>query len=292
MRESTLPSAPRSRPVSWPRVACLFGLLLVGLVVLRLTGAVERRVFYFPMRESFPTPEGVQDVWFTTPDGVKLHGWFLRAADAAPGERRPAVLHCHGNAGNVESHVDFSRFLIHRGFSVFIFDYRGYGRSDESACSRERLKVDALAAYDALAGRADVDAARIGVYGVSLGGVFALAVAGERNAASVCTVSSFASWPGIAGDHVPVLGPLLIRGGLDAESLVRKLGTKPYLIVHGERDSIVPVRHAGLLEAAAKAARVPVERVDIPQAGHNDIADYEQSRRAIGEFFERTLKPR
>ncbi len=285
----------RKRSNPWLRAARVVAVLLVGAAVLRMTGWVERLVFYFPSRDEFPTPKSVEDVWFTTPDGVKLHGWLLRAAGAEPGEKRPAILHCHGNAGNIESHADFSRFLVHRpphGFHVLIFDYRGYGRSDAGTPSRGVLRVDALAAYDALAARADVDATKIGVYGVSLGASFALAVAAERPAAAVCTVSGFSSWAGIAGDHVPVLGPLLIGRGLDGKSLVAKLKGRPYLIVHGALDGIVPPRHAGVLEEAAKAAGVKVERVDIGEAGHNDIADYDASREAIGGFFERALSTR
>lgn len=268
------------------RLALVF---LVGVLVLRLTGWVERLVFYMPSRDAFVTPRGVEDFWITTPDGVKLHGWFLRAAGAQPGEKRPAILHCHGNAGNIESHADFSRWLVHRAVHVFIFDYRGYGKSDEAPISRRALRVDALAAYDALAARSDVDPARIGVYGVSLGASFALAVAGERNAASVCTVSAFSSWAGVAGDHVPVLGPALIGRGLDGQQLVAKLGNRPYLIVHGALDVIVPPRHAERLEAAARKAGVPVERVSVGEAGHNDITDFEASREAIAGFFQRTL---
>lgn len=273
----------------WGRLAHLALVLLAGALVLRMTGWVERAVFYFPVREQFAAPSGVEDVWIITPDGVKLHAWLLRTAGAEPGEKRPAVLHLHGNAGNILSHADFSRWLVHRGVHVLILDYRGYGQSDPARISRDRLRVDALAAFDALAAKADVDPRRIGVYGVSLGASFALAVAAERPVAAVCTVSGFASWPGIAGDHMPVLGPLLIRSGVDGEALARKLGTTPYLIVHGAKDAIVPPRHAERLERAAKAAGVAVERVIVAEAEHNDIADYEATRAAVGEFFARAL---
>jgi hypothetical protein len=263
--------------------------LLAAALVLRMTGWVERAVFYFPVREQFATPRGVEDVWITTPDGVRLHAWFLSAAGAEPGDKRPAVLHLHGNAGNILSHADFSRWLVHRGVHVLILDYRGYGQSDPVRISRDRLRVDALAAFDALAARVDVDPRRIGVYGVSLGASFALAVAAERPAAAVCTVSGFASWPSIAGDHVPVLGPLLIRPGIDGEAFASKLGTTPYLIVHGAKDAIVLPHHAERLERAAKRAGVPVQRVIVAEAEHNDIADFEVTRTAVGEFFARVL---
>jgi len=267
--------------------------LVMGIVVLmlRVTSLVESLVFYMPSRAAFANPRGFEDVWFTSSDGTRLHGWFMRAADAAPGEVRPAILHCHGNAGNVDSHVDFSRFLTHAGFHVFIFDYRGYGRSDAARLPRRAtLLRDSCAAFDVLGARADVDAKRIGVYGVSLGAVFALAVAGEREqVASVCTVSAFSSWSGVASDHFPVLGGLLIPRGLDPKRLAPKLGTRPYLIVHGTNDEIIDVRHAGVLEAAAKEAGVGVRVARIDGADHNGIANYEESREAVRAFYLETL---
>lgn len=273
------------------RLARVAAVLVVLAAAGRMSGLVESITFYFPSRETFVTPLGVEDVWFTTPDGVRLHGWFMPATNAGKGKRRATVLHCHGNAGNIESHVEFSRFLVDAGVHVFLFDYRGYGRSDPARrLSRERLVTDALAAWDAMAARADVDAERSGVYGVSLGGAIAAAVAAERpGVRAVGLVSAFASFPSVAADHVPLLGPVLIpRGRATAES-VRALGTRPLLIVHGGADDIVRPHHAERIAAAARAAGVSVERVDVPDAGHNDIAEHAAMRDATAGFFRRVL---
>lgn len=266
-------------------------MLLVLVLAMRLTGFVESKALYFPSRATFQNPPGCEDVWITTPDGKRLHAWFLRATDAAPGEIRPAILHCHGNAGNVESHLDFSRFLTQRGMHVLIFDYRGYGRSDSARMlTREPLAVDSLAAFDVLAARPDADPKHIGVYGVSLGAVFALHVAEHRPAvACACTVAAFSSWGGVASDHLPVLGNLLMSGGLDPRDLVPHLGKRPYLIAHGDADEIVSIRHAEILEAVAKAVGVPVQLVRIKGGDHNGIVDRQDSRDAIGEFFTNNL---
>lgn len=270
----------------WPRVAAL----LVLVLSLRWSGLAESLAFYVPSRHRELTPRGAEDVWITTPDGAKLHGWFLRAADASPGEKRPAVLHCHGNAGNIADHLGFSQFLTQRGLHVLVFDYRGYGESTlDHRLTREKLREDSLAAFDWLTARPDVDAARIGTYGVSLGGGFALRVAAERPVACVCTLAGFSNWSGVAGDHVPVLGSLLIGRGLEPEEAATRLGTRPYLIVHGSRDSIVLPRHGEGLEKAAKSAGTPVTRAVIDGAGHNDIIEYADTREAIGKFFSREL---
>lgn len=286
---------PPQRPgflVRIRRMVVALGILAVIALITGSTGMIESVTFYFPSRQPFATERGVEDVSIATPDGKTLHGWFIRARGARPGEVRPAVLHCHGNAGNISSHVDFSRFLTDRGVHVLIFDYRGYGRSSPArGIRREHLVVDALAAFDALAARPDVDPARIGIYGVSLGGAPALAVATQRPARSVCSVSAFTSFPSVASDHVPILARLLIMPGRAPIDDVARLGSRPYLIVHGERDSIVRPRHARELHAAANAGGVPVSLAMIRQADHNDIAEYEQMRTEVGDFFARTLAP-
>lgn len=281
----------RSRRWHW-RLSRLALILTLLVATMRLTGWMESLAFYFPSRAAFTTPPGFEDVSITTPDGKRLHAWFIRAEGAAPGEVRPAILHCHGNAGNIESHLDFSHFLTHAGFHVLLFDYRGYGRSDAAKMlTREPLAIDALAAFDALVARPDVDPKRIGVYGVSLGAVFALNVAKHRPAvASACTVAAFSSWNGVASDHLPILGHLLISNALSPRDLVPSLGSRPYLILHGDADEIVSIRHAGILEDAAKTANVPVQVARIKGGDHNAVMDRQESREAVANFFESTLQ--
>lgn len=277
----------RGRP-RYLRVLFVLCILVAIAAGVRWTAAAES-LFYFPSRQQFPTPRGYEDVWFAAPDGTKLHGWFLRARDAARSEVRGCVLHCHGNAGNIESHVGFSSFLTERSMHVFIFDYRSYGQSQPGTLRRAALLRDALAAFDAVAARPDVGA--IGVYGVSLGGVFALGVAGERDrVASVCTVSAFSSWGAVAGDHSFGLGRVLIPTGLEPARLARRLGGRDYLVVHGDEDDIVPARHADVLETAARDAGARVSRATIQGAGHNDVMDSDEAREAVATFFSRTLR--
>jgi uncharacterized protein len=207
------------------------------------------------------------------------------------------VLHCHGNAGNVESHLVFSEFLAEpfgqrEGASVFVFDYRGYWRSDAAQwLTRDKLMADTRAAYRYVCGRADVDAGRVGVLGVSLGGAFALRLAAEEpEIRAVCTLAAFSSFASVAGDHVPILGPMLIGDGLKPATSAGELGPgRPYLIVHGTADGIVRMRHAALLEAAATRGGARVQRVMIEGARHNDIADMPAMGDAVRALFENEL---
>lgn len=83
------------------------------------------------------------------------------------------------------------------------------------------------------------------------------AAAADPRVRAVATVSAFSSWQAVASDMLPVVGPFLIRPGTDPESAAARLADRPLFIMHGERDEIIPLRHAGNIHAAAEQAGVP-----------------------------------
>jgi dipeptidyl aminopeptidase/acylaminoacyl peptidase len=239
-----------------------------------LRALLESRLFYYPDRAHFLKAPTAEEVYFTSADGLRLHGWFFRA-DSPPGSPPPpAVVHAHGNAGNINWHTEFSSFFPREGFSLLMFDYRGYGKSDppKGRLSRADLIDDTKAAIDYVASRPDIDARRVAVYGVSLGGVIGLAAAADRpNVGAVVTVSAFSTWQGVVADHAGGLVSRLIASGSDAARIIARIAPRPLLIVHGQNDRIVPVAHAHQLKAAADRAGLAAEVIIDPAADHNDI---------------------
>lgn len=268
--------------------------LAVVVVGLNLSGCLESSVFYHPVGNTQPAPAGAEEVWIDGPGGSRLHGWFLSAHGVAAGERAPAVLFVHGNAGNVGDHLAFCDFLPQIGAHVLLFDYRGYGNSDGGRLIRKNLIADTHAALDYLLNeRDDVDPDRIGLLGGSLGGVIGLAVAAEREEiVAVAAAAAFSSWKRVAGDVVPVLGPLLIPGGSNAEDSAARLGKRPLLLVHGNKDDIVRAYHSDRIKAAAADAGVPVELVKLENFGHNDWMFSTEAVEAVREFFRREVVER
>ena len=106
-------------------------------------------LFFYPQRKLINNPYlqdvDYRDIFFKTPDGLMLHGWFLKSSEESKG----TILFLHGNAENISTHVNNVLWLVENGFDVLIFDYRGYGKS-EGDPTLEGVHVDAEAALNTL----------------------------------------------------------------------------------------------------------------------------------------------
>ncbi|MBL9077986.1 MAG: alpha/beta fold hydrolase [Planctomycetes bacterium] len=248
-------------------------------------------LFYHPdARRYRPLPPGAEEVWFASGDGTRLHGWFL----PAQGEPKGTVLHVHGNAQNLTSHLGFVDWLPARGFAVFAFDYRGYGASAGSP-SRQGVFEDACAALDHVLARPDVDPKRVVVFGQSLGGAIATAALGERGTHGVRGVavdSTFGSYVAMGnaalggGALTWPLAWLLLSDAHAPEDSVAAIAPVPMLFLHSTHDPVVPLAEGRRL---FEAAREPKEFVELPAPGHTVAVDTQQGRERLVGFFERCV---
>jgi len=226
-------------------------LLLAGLYV--CFGATlfvnQSRFIYFPDRTIFSTPEELglryRSVSFTTADQVKLNAWFIPAEKA-----RGVILFCHGNAGNISHRLETIDIFHRLGYSTFIFDYRGYGKS-EGTPSEAGTYLDVEAAWEYLVTQENIQPAQIIVFGRSLGGAIAAWLCGREEPRACIVESSFTSAGDMAADMYPFFpGRLLCRFVYDTEAAVKKIKC-PLLIIHSTDDDIVPFSHGRRLFAAA-----------------------------------------
>ena len=231
-----------------------------------LLWAFQRRLLYFPAPRAVPPAAsvlpGAEEVAFDTADGLRLGGWFVPGR-AGPG---PAVLVCNGNGGDRSMRAPLAAALAAMGLHVLVFDYRGYG-GNPGHPSQEGLAADARAALDHLAGRPEVDPARVAYFGESLGAAVALRLAVERPPAALVLRSPFASLAEVGRRHYPLLPvSLLLRDRYDSAALAGRLAT-PLLVLAGGRDQIIPAGHSRRLFAAAPQ---PKRLAVLDGADHND----------------------
>ncbi|GAK54919.1 phospholipase/carboxylesterase [Candidatus Vecturithrix granuli] len=246
-------------------------LVIVGIIGIRLA---EQKMIYYPMvfpRGYWDTshfPGRLEDCTFRTEDGVTLHGWFAHAV--APDTRpRRTLLFLHGNAGNITHRQTNIVHLIQCGLNVFIFDYRGYGKS-EGTPSEQGLYADAASAYEYLLARKDVQPEHIVFFGRSLGGAVAVELATRKPCEKLILESTFTSIKGMVREIFGLL-PVhyLIRSQFDSLAKIRTIHV-PLLVIHGNQDTIVPFEQGKQLFAAANAPKFFYE---IHGADHNDTYD-------------------
>ena len=211
----------------------------------------------------WPAPDPtIEDVWFTTPEGLRLNGWFTEAD-----RPRAVVLYAEGNAGNIAGRRSVLRLFRERmGASVLIFDYRGYGRSEGSP-SEAGILTDARAARRWLAGRAGVAEAEIVLVGHSLGGAVMVDLAARDGARGLVLENTFSSVHDAAAPHLPPwVVRLLPESRLDS---LAKIGDYkgPLLQTHGDADDVIPFE---LGRRLFDRANEPKRFVRIPRGGHND----------------------
>lgn len=248
------------------RVLASVGVVLGGLWL--MMPFLLNSLLYFPSRHLFAQPGEVgleaEDVVFETEDGETLHAWWFRARETPLGH----VLLCHGNAGNVGDRLLHARLLTDAGLDVFSFDYRGYGQSTGSP-SEEGTYRDARAALLALARQEGVDPQRILYVGESLGGGVAVALAREAPPRGLVLLSTFTSVRDMGRVHYPIIPPPLVPDAYPSLRRIRDLEC-PVLVMHGDRDDIVPLAQG---EALHQAAPEPKRLHVFPGAGHNDLLD-------------------
>lgn len=265
---------------AWPAVwglralRAIMVLALVQVVAAALLLLLEDRFVYYPTRPAAdwdPRTIGAEACTFQTEDGLTLHAaWHpglgtVRGPQPAAGPQ-PVVLFCHGNAGDVTNRADILSLLAQRGLAVLVFDYRGYGDS-QGRPSEQGLCRDADAAWRYLVEQRGVEPGRIVVFGESLGAAVALHTALARPVAGIIMEGAFQSIPAMARRQVPFV-PIwpLTHNRFDNLSSVGRLAV-PLLMVHGERDELVPISQG---RAVFRAAPEPKELHIVAGASHND----------------------
>lgn len=266
---------------------------LLFVVLISVTGCSS--LLFYPQKEHIDNPAlksfSYEDVYFMTSDGLKLHGWYLKAKDKGRG----TILQMHGNAENISSHVNSVLWLTLEGYNIFTFDYRGYGRSEGSP-SLDGVHRDAQAALETVLKLPDIDKERILVLGQSLGGAIAVyTVANSPNKNHVRALiidSAFSSYRGIVREKLarfiltwPFQYPLslMFNDYYSPVKWIKNVYPLPVLIMQGDHDMVVPAHHASILY---RAASDPKELWVVSGVGHIQAFTVEDIRKRFLEYLE------
>lgn len=235
----------------------------------------QNRFIFLPTAQVVTTPAQLQlkyeEVWLpvtTASQQGQLHGWWIPARDP----QAKVLLYLHGNGINIGANIEHAARYHQMGFAVFIFDYRGYGRSVGAFPTEAAVYQDAAAAWAYLTQARQIPPSQIFLYGHSLGGAIAIDLALKHpKAAGLIVESSFTSMQEMTHQRswtrlFPVR--LLLHQRFDSLSKVPQLQV-PVLYLHGSSDRQVPVEMSQRLAAATPQ---PVQLMLFSNADHNNVA--------------------
>lgn len=241
----------------------------------------QSSLVYFPLREHDNTPAEYglpfEDVALRTSDGVAIHAWWLPTENP-----RGAVVVAHGNGGNISHRLDKAQLFHRAGFSVLLFDYRGYGKSTGEP-SEEGTYADMSAAVDHVLGVRGFPLERLVFYGESLGGAVAVHAATQRTPGVLVVESSFTSLPAVGAHYYPWLPvKLLMKYRYDSLAMIASVKC-PVMILHSPADEIIP---NAMGRALFQAAKPPKQWVEL-RGGHNDggIVASAEAQQTLSAFF-------
>ena len=247
-------------------------------------------------------------------DGLELPAWFIPARDGAPG---PGVVLVHGWESGRDRTLPTAQFLHAAGFHCLTFDVRGHGANDAESLpiSGGEFGRDTLAAFEVLLSRPEVT--RAAVSGHSMGAIGAiLAGAADPRIAAIVTTSAPAGpyrltrqtfrlanlpLPDVIAYPLAWLTTRVFlrpRGHRVAEvSSIRAIAAYrgPVLLVHGDEDAVVPLRHFERLRDAVLRARAgnsdaaPVVDLVVEGGHHSWLYEFEAYRRAVASFLAAAL---
>lgn len=232
------------------------------LLVVLISGCANN-LFYQPDHRVYVTPDQLglryQDETFASQDGTQLNGWWI---PAQPGPARGTVIQLHGNAQNMTSHWGSVYWLPRQGYNVFVFDYRGYGKSGGVA-TLEGVMDDSISAIEYVVNRPRDEGRNVVVFGQSLGGANAIAALAHLPAGKVKGLvvdSTFYSYSRIASDKVPG-GGWLVSDAYSPHRFIQQLAPLPLLMFHGTADEVIDYQHGQDLFALAGQPKtfIPVE---------------------------------
>jgi hypothetical protein len=206
---------------------------------------------FFPSKtfDADPSDFGLtyQNIYFDS-DNFKIHSWFIPHKKS-----RKVLLFFHGNAGNISTVADKAVVLHDMGFSLFLIDYRGYGKS-QGTPSEKGLYKDAESAYNYLVNSLSVDPNNIIVYGESLGTQVAADLALKKDLKGIILEGAFNSAKDIAKILYPFIPSFLFPDIFNTEKKIDQI-RKPILFLHSVDDEMVPIKLAEKLYERTQASK-------------------------------------
>jgi len=225
--------------------AFLYFLLCVGLYF-----GQEKLLFYPHTLDADYKPWKGEEVWISTPDNIRLNAALVKQSNP-----KGAILYFHGNKGSLKRCLAQIRQFENIGYDVLVLDYRTYGKSEGQLEGEQQMYDDAQLAYDFLAERYD----DIVIVGYSMGSGLASYIASNNPTKALLLVAPYVSLIDMKNRYLPFIPNFLLKYHFRTDFNLAQV-TCPTILVHGERDEVIPVdssRKLGMLHPKVEVMKLP-----------------------------------
>lgn len=220
------------------RILLIFIILGYTALCLLMYFFQEKLIFFsenLPQDYEYDFPSEFEEL-FINSNGIKLNALHFTVNNP-----KGVILYFHGNAGSLAGWGQIAYDFLPRGYDVFIYDYRGYGKSGGMIKNERQLLDDAKAIYNYLLKK--YSEKQIILYGRSIGCGMAIFLAKEKNPAKLLLETPYSSLTQIAKHHYPILPTFLLKYKLNANKWISKVKI-PIFIFHGTNDDVIPIRYS------------------------------------------------
>ena len=221
-----------------------------------------------PQRGLDRTPRGGELAHYPTDDGESVQVAIYRAGEGAPG-----VVYFHGNGESIADSLGLAQVMVEHGLTFVAVEYRGYGASPSRGPDEPGLYADAEGALRGLAGAGVLSGPPM-LWGNSLGTGVAMEMAHRGHGRRLVLQAPFTSVVEVAARVVPLLPMRLIMGDVYDNAAKAPAITVPTLVIHGDRDRVVPYDMGQTLAATIPGATL----LAVSGGGHNDLFVRERDR--------------
>lgn len=256
--------------------------LIIFSLLLLIGGALyfyQEKLIFFPQQLEkdfqFQFEQEFEELNIQTKDGKLLNGLLFKAEKS-----KGLVFYLHGNAGNLNNWGDVAEVYTDLNYDVFIWDYRGFGKSDGKINGQKQLFEDSQLAYDELKKRYTEE--EIIVLGHSVGTGLASKLASTNHPKRLILITPYYNFKDLVKSMYPFAPSFILKYKLQTNEYLKKC-EMPVVLVHGDEDEVIYYGSALKLKQELK----PTDRlVTLKGQGHNGITENDDYRAELKSILE------
>lgn len=219
-----------------------------------------------------------EERFFKVEDEIQLNALLFKA-DSVVGERK-LVFYIHGNAENLTTAGGVASSFTDEGYDFFVYDFRGFGKSDGHIDSEARLFADAQILYSQL--RSQYGDERITIVGYSIGTGIASWLAANNHPERLILQAPYFSMKDMMHQQYPIFPSWILKYPLETNLRLQKT-TCPIYIFHGTQDDVIPYASSTRLKKMIPS----IDLTSIPDLGHTGFMQNPAYQTKLSQILKR-----